>query len=139
MLPHLLLSSVHSHICALVCILSYLCSHLCAPSFLPRDALFHLFLFTLFGVPCRCNCFAPSERVEDVDDPDVSDSLETRGTAFPRTLLPNRTNFGVDLNKYASCGGPIMSEKTGFSHAALVWNVPARQPLKGMNRGTHLP
>ena len=55
MLPHLLLSSVHSHICALVCILSYLCSHLCAPSFLPRDAMFHLFLFTLFGVPCRCN------------------------------------------------------------------------------------
>ena len=58
MLPHLLLSSVHSHICALVCILSYLCSHLCAPSFLPRDGMFHLFLFTLFGVPCRCNFWA---------------------------------------------------------------------------------
>ena len=49
------LVNLHSHICALVCILSYLCSHLCAPSFLPRDAMFHLFLFTLFGVPCRCN------------------------------------------------------------------------------------
>ena len=55
MLPHLLLSSVHSPICALVCLLSYLCFHLCAPAFLPRDAMFHLFLFTLFGVPCRCN------------------------------------------------------------------------------------
>ena len=55
MLPHLLLSSVHSPICALVCLLSYLCFHLCAPAFLPRDAVFHLFLFTLFGVPCRCN------------------------------------------------------------------------------------
>ena len=55
MLPHLLLSSVHSPICALVCLLSYLCFHLCAPAFLPRDAMFHLFLFTPFGVPCRCN------------------------------------------------------------------------------------
>ena len=53
------LVNLHSHICALVCILSYLCSHLCAPSFLPRDAMFHLFLFTLFGVPCRCNFFGP--------------------------------------------------------------------------------
>ena len=51
------LVNLHSHICALVCILSYLCSHLCAPSFLPRDAMFHLFLFILFGVPCRCNIF----------------------------------------------------------------------------------
>ena len=55
MLPHLLLSSVHSHICALVRLLSSLCFHLCAPSFLPRDVMFHVFLFTLFGVPCRCN------------------------------------------------------------------------------------
>ena len=57
MLPHLLLSSVHSHICALVRLLSSLCFHLCAPSFLPRDVMFHVFLFTLFGVPCRCNVF----------------------------------------------------------------------------------
>ena len=56
------LVNLHSHICALVCILSYLCSHLCAPSFLPRDAMFHLFLFTLFGVPCRCN-FRPSRGI----------------------------------------------------------------------------